>query len=141
MLGWVSGGGHLFDPRIWAVGFLFFVWQVPHFWLLLLNFGKDYEKAGFPSLTNLFAPAQLRRIIFIWIFATAATCVTLPFFGVVGSDVIRGGLFLAAFWLVWKASRLLRADHPEFSFQSVFKSINTYAFLVMLLFILDRLFQ
>ena len=66
-LGWVHGGGRPFDPQILALAFFFFIWQIPHFWLLLLDFGKDYEKAGFPSLTRIFTPAQLRRILFSWI--------------------------------------------------------------------------
>jgi protoheme IX farnesyltransferase len=140
-LGWVSGGGSLLDPRIWAVILFFFMWQVPHFWLLLLDFGKDYEKAGFPSLTRIFTPAQLSRITFMWISATAVTCMVIQLFGVVESLAIRGGLFAAAFWLVWKGSRLLKAHSPESRFHFTFNTINSYAFVVMGLFTLDRLFH
>jgi hypothetical protein len=58
-IGWICGKGALsFDPQILALSFFFFIWQVPHFWLLLLNFGRDYEKAGFPSLTRIFNSAS-----------------------------------------------------------------------------------
>jgi protoheme IX farnesyltransferase len=140
-LGWVSGGGSLLDPRIWAVVFFFFMWQVPHFWLLLLNFGKDYENGGFPSLTQVFTSAQLRRMTFVWIFATAVTCVIIPLFGVVESQAINGSLFAAGLWLVWKTSRILRANKREFPFRFNFKVINTYVLLVMFLFTLDKLFH
>ena len=53
-IGWVAGGGSLSDPRIAFISFFFFIWQIPHFWLLLFIFGKDYEKAGLPSLTKIF---------------------------------------------------------------------------------------
>ncbi|MEJ2720609.1 MAG: protoheme IX farnesyltransferase, partial [bacterium] len=47
VLGWVAGGGSPADPRILAVAVFFFMWQIPHFWLLLLSTaGDDYEKAG-----------------------------------------------------------------------------------------------
>ena len=108
LIGWVSGKGHLsLDPQILAISFFFFIWQVPHFWLLLLNSGKDYEKAGLPSLTRIFSSAQLSRITFMWIFATAAACMMIPLFGIVESHVIHGSLFLVAFWLVWKSLKLL----------------------------------
>jgi protoheme IX farnesyltransferase len=141
LLGWVSGGGHLLDPRILAVAFFFFIWQVPHFWLLLLDFGKDYEKAGFPSLAKIFTPAQLGRITFIWIFATAVTCVIIPLFGIVESPVIRGALLVLAFWLVWKGTRLLKVCSLEFPFHFTFNTMNSYAFVVMVLFTLDNLFH
>jgi len=117
MLGWVSGGGYLFDPKILAVVFFFFLWQIPHFWLLLLHSGRDYEKAGFPSLTRIFNPGQLRRILFSWVFATGVSCVILPLFGIVESYYIQTGFFFAAIWLVWKAFKLLRNHQSEFSLQ------------------------
>jgi protoheme IX farnesyltransferase len=140
LLGWVSGGGDLFDPQILAVAFFFFIWQVPHFWLLFLEFGEDYERAGFPSLTRIFSPAQLRRIISTWIFATGVTCLVIPLFGIVGSRAVQMGFFLAGFWLVWKGVRLLRSSLPEFSFHFIFKAINSHALVVMILLALDPLF-
>jgi protoheme IX farnesyltransferase len=138
-LGWVSGGGSLLDPRIWGVAFFFFMWQVPHFWLLLFDFGEDYENAGFPSLTQIFNSAQFRRITFVWIFATAVTCVIIPLFGVVESYAINGSLLAAGFWLVWKTFRILTTQRREFPFQFNFKVLNTYVLLVIFLFAMDRL--
>ena len=108
-IGWISGGGSLLDPRIGVVAFFFFIWQVPHFWFLLLNFGKDYENGGLPSLTKIFTSAQLARMTFVWVFATAVTCVIVPLFGLVESKTINGGLFAAGFWMVWKTFKILRA--------------------------------
>jgi protoheme IX farnesyltransferase len=140
MIGWICGKGSLsFDPQILAISFFFFIWQVPHFWLLLLNFERDYERAGFPSLTRIFNSAQLSRITFIWIFATAAACMMIPLFGIVESHAIQGGLFVAAFWLVWKSLRLLTASGRKFFLPFTFKMINSYALVVMILLALDHL--
>ena len=140
LIGWVSGKG-LFslDPQILAISFFFFIWQVPHFWLLLLNSGRDYEKAGLPSLTKVFSSAQLRRITFMWIFATAAACMIIPLFGIVESHVIHGSLFLVAFWLMWKSLKLLSGHPHPSSSQFIFKTINSYAVLVIILITLDHL--
>ncbi|MCI0451749.1 MAG: protoheme IX farnesyltransferase, partial [Candidatus Latescibacteria bacterium] len=82
VIGWVAAGGHPADPRILAVAFFFFVWQVPHFWLLLLRIGDDYARAGLPTITSLFSRRQLARIIYVWMIATAVACVSMPMFGV-----------------------------------------------------------
>jgi protoheme IX farnesyltransferase len=140
LIGWVSGKGHLsLDPQILAISFFFFIWQVPHFWLLLLNSGKDYEKAGLPSLTRIFSSAQLSRITFMWIFATAAACMMIPLFGIVKSHVIHGSLFLVAFWLVWRSLKLLTLRGRQFPLPIAFKTINSYAVLVIILLTLDHL--
>jgi len=141
LLGWVSGGGDLWDPKIVALSFFFFMWQVPHFWLLLLDFGKDYEKAGFPSLAQMFTSGQLRRMTFVWVFAAAVTCGIVPLFGIVESYLIRGSLFVAGFCLVWKTFRILMDQSQGISFGLNFKVINTYALVVTFLFSLDKLFQ
>jgi protoheme IX farnesyltransferase len=139
LLGWVHGGGRPFDLQILAVAFFFFIWQIPHFWLLLLNFGKDYEKAGFPSLTRIFTPAQLRRITFTWVLATAVACLMIPLFGLVNFYAVQASLLIAGIWLVWKAFMLLGGHRPEFSLRLTFNFINTYVLLVMSLLTLDHL--
>ena len=44
LVGWASSGSSIFSPRPLGIALFFFIWQIPHFWLLLLNFGGDYEK-------------------------------------------------------------------------------------------------
>jgi len=140
VIGWISGKGFFsLDPQILAVSFFFFIWQVPHFWLFLLIFDRDYEKAGLPSLTKIFTSAQLRRITFVWILATAVACMTIPLFGRVESHAIHGGLWVAAFGLMWKSFRFLIARSRPFSLPIHFKTINSYAVVVTLLLTLDNL--
>jgi len=142
VIGWVSGKGYFsLDPQILAVSFFFFIWQVPHFWLLLLRVGRDYERAGLPSLTKIFSSTQLSRMIFMWIFATATVCMMIPLFGIVESHAIQGGLFLVAFWLVRKSLKLLAIHRIQFPFQPIFRNINSYAVLVIFLITLDHLFH
>ena len=141
MIGWVSGGGHLHDPQLVAISFLFYIWQAPHFWILLFNFGRDYEKGGFPSLDRVFTQAQFRRILFLWIFATGVTCFMIPLFGILKSPLMIGGLFGIGGWLLWKAYRFLRGQPPESHVQSIFKAVNIYVLWVMVCFGLDPFFR
>ncbi|MFQ6672613.1 MAG: protoheme IX farnesyltransferase [Candidatus Tectimicrobiota bacterium] len=138
-VGWVAAGGWLFDPKILALCFFFFIWQVPHFWLLLLSYGKDYERAGLPSLTGLFSASQLAQITFVWILATAVTCLLIPLFGTVRTTLINLSLLGATVWLVWNATRFIQARGERLSFRCAFREINLYALVVISLLSLDKL--
>ncbi len=138
-IGWTSAGGYIFDPQILVIAFFFFIWQIPHFWLLLLVLEKDYEKAGFPTLTQVFDTKQLSRITFIWIIATVVTSFLIPFFGVVRNPVLYAVLLLTGLWLTWNASRFLRDQEQRMNFRFAFREINIFALLVMLIVSLDQL--
>jgi len=139
-IGWVAGGGNIFDWQLIILAFFFFIWQIPHFWLLLLVFGKDYEQAGFPTLTQIFNFNQLSRITFIWIIATAVTSFLIPVFGIVKSPVIQFVLLLPGFWLIGNSITLLRETKRKLSFRSAFMDINIFAVLVVLILSFDKLF-
>jgi protoheme IX farnesyltransferase len=139
-IGWVSAGGALFDPRIAAVCFIFFMWQLPHFWLLLLRHGQDYEKAGLPSLTALMSKSQIAHITYAWIFAAAVATLLLPLYGVVRSPLLYVAFIPSALWLVW-SGRSLAARQPVLaSSPLLFRKINVYLFLIMSLLILENTF-
>jgi heme o synthase len=131
VVGYVAAGGVPDDPAILAVAFLFFLWQIPHFWLLLIRFGEDYQETGLPSLNQVFSEAQLARITAIWILSLA-TCGTLM--------SAAGGLQLpwnvlilgASLWLAIAAFRLLVARKSLELAMPTFLSINLYMLLLML---------
>ena len=37
MVGYVAAGGSALDPQILAFAFFMFMWQIPHFWLLIMK--------------------------------------------------------------------------------------------------------
>ncbi len=138
-VGWVSAGGSISDPQIWIIASFFFIWQIPHFWLLLLVLDKDYQKAGFPTLTQIFNSDQLARITFTWIAATVVTCLMIPFFGKLQSPFVGYGLFLAGAWLVWDSFKLVRFTKDRMYFTTAFREINIFAIVVVVLLSLDKL--
>jgi protoheme IX farnesyltransferase len=139
IIGWTAAGGSLLDPQIAVIAFFFFIWQIPHFWLLLLVLDKDYQKAGLPTLTEVFSRDQLSRITFIWIISTAVTGMMIPLFGLVSDFWVSIALFLCTIWLTWKAFRLL-IDTKDFSvFRVTFRYINYFALFVVFLVSVDKL--
>ncbi|WP_310601145.1 UbiA family prenyltransferase [Desulfobulbus sp.] len=77
LIGWTSAGGGLAEPRIWLLFSLFFLWQIPHFCLILLCHADDYRAVERPSLIRLFPARRLRRIALVWIAALAVVALTL----------------------------------------------------------------
>ena len=138
VIGWVAGGGALLDIQILIVALFFFIWQIPHFWLLVMKYGKDYEKAGIPSMTQVFDPEQLARITFMWVVATAACCLMMPLVKLVTSYIVLGCLVALTLWLVRGAAKLLQAEGRVHSTRKAFHHINYYALLVICLLSIDR---
>jgi protoheme IX farnesyltransferase len=138
-VGWVAAGGSLFDPRLGALGFFFFLWQVPHFFLLLIAFADDYERAGYPSLAKRLTAEQLKGIVFAWTLATGAASLLIPLFIRPRLPGVLLALMAATFWLVGRTYALLLSPRHKGNVKFVFVRLNVYAFLVLTLLSLDRL--
>ncbi len=136
-VGWVAGGGSLANPELWILLFFFFIWQVPHFWLLLLKYGKEYEKAGFPSLTGIYTETQIKHITFIWTFSTAIVAIMISAFGIADSLFSRIGLLIASIYLIIVFSQLLYKRQKKFNPFYYFMRINYFVLAVIILLSLD----
>lgn len=138
VMGWVSAGGLATDPQILEVALFFFIWQIPHFWLLLLLFGRDYEEAGLPSLTRIFSKAQIARITFMWILAVAMMGILL----MLTLDIAPAWKLIAVASSIWLGVDALGFLRPEGSkaYLPAFVKINAYAVAVMICLMGDAVF-
>lgn len=139
-IGWTAAGGHPADPSILALAFVFFIWQVPHFWLLVGLHAEGYEQAGFPTLVGLFGRPRLARLTFTWTCGTAAACGLLPVFRVLVSWPANLMLGLGALWLVAGSLPLLRPGQDAALTRRVFMNINLFALVLTAAVILDPFF-
>jgi protoheme IX farnesyltransferase len=137
-IGWVSAGGDLFDPRIGAVCFIFFLWQIPHFWLLLLDHGEEYLHAGLPSLTRVMSKPQIGRVTFTWIVAAAIAGLSLPLYGLIWSPAYLL-LIPCAGWIIWSGRTLARKGPAGPLSPQLFKKINIYLLLIMSILSLEHI--
>ena len=136
-IGWTAAGGSLLDPRIAVISLLFFLWQIPHVWLLLLQYGAEYDQAGLPSLARWLNRDQLARLAFIWIAAIAAASLALPLVAGTNALATYAALIPAAAWLAFSGFKLLGVA-PGLAAQSVFRRVNAYILLVMCTLCLGR---
>ncbi len=136
-IGWAAAGGALRSPAMLSLCLLFFLWQVPHFWMLMLIHDQDYGRAEFPTLSRHFRADQSGRLSFTWMAATAFSCAFLPVFGAVFSAPVMILLGVASLWLLWQATALLHAQLDRAVFRRTFWSINLFALVMILAVIAD----
>jgi len=139
-IGWTTAGGAILDARLLALCAVFFLWQVPHFWLLVLRHGDEYEQAGLPSLSRVFSQEQLARLAFTWIAATAAATLVLPLYGVAQSPAVYLLIVPASLWLAGISTSLFRRGMLPGAYLAAFRRINIYLLLIMAALALDSLF-
>jgi len=139
ILGWVSGRGSILDSRIWGVALFFFIWQVPHFWLLLLDFSRDYDKAGLPSITKIFSTEQIKRIIFIWLLSTGISGLCVFSFYAVHLRFVHFLLLASTSWHIWNAFHFFRSYSEDVDLRAAFTKLNMYAVLLLFLLSSDKL--
>lgn len=135
VIGWSAAGGWWWDQAILEVAGFFFIWQIPHFWLLVQVYGEEYEEAGLPMPTRSLSPRQFRNLTSVWILAVVVT-------GLVLSITQGFGLpwnFMALIGSIWLAvATLVRFQRPgRFVALALFKRINIYCFGMTALIILN----
>ena len=144
VVGWVAAGGYLSDPTIHQVAFFFFLWQIPHFWLLLLFYEKDYADGGMPSMFDRFDRRQIVRLTFLWIAAVCVAALILPLAALFDHTPAAWVIAAAGLVVVLRATSLLRVDVESLapfvrSCRIRFMEINTFALLVSVVLVVDSL--
>jgi protoheme IX farnesyltransferase len=136
LMGWTASGGSIFNPIGLVVAFFLFSWQIPHFWLIVLKYGKQYEEAGLASLTTKFSMLQIRRFIFISIIFTVCISFIMTL-GIVKSEIL--GMILICislgFALYYFRTLFYKRNLNKFDFHV----INVYLLMILLTLIFDKL--
>lgn len=131
MVGYVAAGGSLLDSQIMAFGFFMFMWQIPHFWLLIMKNGADYSKAGFPTISDIYNEKQLKGITYVWTAATVVSSLLLPLMNVFNSVTL---MILLSLSLVVMLVGFARIFNQEISRKLIFKyfmGINVYLLFIL----------
>ena len=137
--GWAAAGGSITDPGILLIASFFFVWQIPHFWLLLMIYGNDYSKGGFPVLTNIFSVLQLKKITFSWILLTIAIALSINFLGILNYNVSGVFLIVSCVWIFYESIKFLKSDISNSNSRDMFIRINIFTLLIITILSLDKL--
>ena len=137
-IGWAAAGGEIASPALLAIFLVFYLWQVPHFWLLSLNFPDDYREAGLPDPVAILGRDRLFRLVVVWSVSTSVATLLLPFFGLLNSLALYLILCISALSLAGLLLRTLqRGDNERKRFRMGFAGINMFVLVTMLLLIVE----
>jgi heme o synthase len=139
IIGWVAAGGGIIDKPIIFLGFLFFMGQIPHFWLVILKYGEEYNEAGIPALTEIFNKDQINRLTFTWVLTSVIAAVFLCYFEIIRTGALIGILLIASIFLLWKFSALIKSGVENKPYKKYSILLDSYFLLVLLLLISDRI--
>lgn len=139
VIGWFNAGGSLFDQQIIVLALFMFMWQIPHFWLVILKHGRQYESAGFKSLHHIFSDDAIRNLTFIWGLATAIGAILLSLYDLIFNPLSK--IILIVFFFAFSISfyiALYRSKKQFILYSLAFASINTFMLLVLILAVIER---
>jgi len=140
--GWLAAGGSPFDGKIILVAAYFFVWQIPHFWLLLLLYGEDYKNGGFPVLTDLYSTGFIKKITFILLTATVLIAAAMPFAGIGYFTATKIILWIFSAAMLYGSYRFLASNElTRKEIIRTFMGINLYTLLLITILSADKLFS
>jgi heme o synthase len=139
-IGFAAAGGNIFNPHLITVCLFFFIWQVPHFLLLLLKYGDEYLNAGFKTLNRYIPTRALAAITLVWMTALAISAMILVTTGVISHTpyviilaISSATLFIASIPIV-NTTR-----HPRL-IPRMFRWINIFMVLVAHLIMFQHLY-
>jgi protoheme IX farnesyltransferase len=141
LIGWIAAGGGMLDKQIVFLEFLFFTGQIPHFWLLIIKYGEEYNKAGIPTLTDIFSNEQINRLTFIWVITSVIAALFLCCFEVIRSGTVILILLSASAFIVWRFSSLLKSGANRNTSKKYSILLDSYFLLILLLLIADKIIK
>lgn len=140
ILGWSLGSLNFYSAQLISLIIFLFVWQIPHFYFLLLIFEDDYKNAGFPVLTDIFTKIQISRISFFWI-STLVIVSTLLILTDTNFNMYLLFLYLiGGFALLFRIRKLMFESSSSRYYRMAFMQLNIYVLLVLISLSINKFF-
>jgi protoheme IX farnesyltransferase len=138
LAGWAATGENIFYIKILYIALYFFIWQIPHFWLLLLVHGKDFAKGGFPVLTDKVSRKGIAVITFSMLVVTVLFSAMIPFFNILNFYASYILLIGFSVFMIYIAFGFLKSDLSKKEIMKAFIGINIFTLCFITLLILDK---
>jgi protoheme IX farnesyltransferase len=137
LIGYAAAGGAF--PRteiILFTGFMF-LWQLPHFWLILVKHREDYQKAGFKTFSYRITEQQIKNLIFFWVIFSTTFLVYFITTGLVFNKYLNSLLITLNLLFIFVFYQLLYKKEGLHATKGAFILVNSFGLLVMLIFIIN----
>lgn len=139
LIGWSASEGNIESTAAISLAVFFFIGQIPHFWLIILSIGKQYEEAGYPSLSSVLSKRQIGGLTLVWIVATGIMALFLPLHETIKTQVMSWVLVLAVVWLFYGFFRMARPSLENINARKGFLKLNLFFLMVMVIVWVDVL--
>ena len=137
-IGWLVAGHSLFELEFIALAVYYFIWQVPHFWLLVMLFHGDYKDGGYPTAMRLFGEGTLQRLTFVWLMLTIQAGVYLVYTFNVYSNITIALSIALGVWAFLTSIKLLKKEFKLTDARSIFWKINAAFLGIIILLSIDE---
>lgn len=135
LIGYTAAGGAMTDMAIILFALFMFLWQMPHFWLLLLRYGEEYEKAGIKTFHRILSDSTIVRLVMAWITGSSIllwilAAIYMPFSHIAAIMLlVLNVIFILAF------ARIIGAGLEGPRSRYAFVAFNSFTAIVMLILI------
>jgi len=139
VIGWLSAGGAIFSIKILLFSAFIFLWQLPHFWLLIIRYGEEYKAAGFKTIARFLNEKQIKHLVFWW---TLLSLIFLLIYAIMIIDIrsnLPNVLIVLNIIFIILFFRLLFLQKDTQDTWRAFLLFNSYGFFIMLALIADSL--
>ena len=123
-IGWLVAGHSLFELEFYTLAAFYFIWQVPHFWLLVMLFHGDYKDGGYPTAMRLFGEGTLQRLTYVWLNLTIFAGVFMVYTFNVYSMITIALITLLGIWAFVTSLQLLKKEFKLTDARAIFWKIN-----------------
>jgi heme o synthase len=138
IIGFTAAGGKSPDASIILFSAFMFLWQLPHFWLIILRYRSDYNKAGFKTLPSGFDDSVTKSLVFAWVTITSFLLILLSVRELVfypEISLILIPLNICFILLFYRVLFKPQGTESQKGAREAFILINAFSLAVMLLFI------
>lgn len=140
LIGWFASGVDYLSPAIIFIAAFMFLWQIPHFWILLIKYQSDYKNAKIKNVTENISLNKINFILFIWILSTSVLTFSFPLFGIITSGFNLVSLIVLNVFLVAVFSKILVNNFISSQLKIANLSLHLYLVVIFVMIISDRLF-
>ncbi len=138
-IGWLVGGGDKIGFEPFLLIALIVLWQIPHFWLVLLHYRKDYKSGIHPSLLSFFQEDTIRRFFITWIGGLVTTMILFTVLPFIGGLLFKILIMLNAVSLLVYFSLSFRGKQRN-NYKLLFVVLNRALFLHMTIIIVGTVY-
>ena len=139
IIGYTTAGGTSLTTDIVLFSGFMFLWQLPHFWLIIMKHREDYQKAGFKTFSKQVSENNIRNLIFLWVLFSTTFLVIFILSGIIFNKYLTVIVMPLNILFILLFYRMLYRRSGTKATQGAFILVNSFGLLVMLMFIINSI--